>query len=62
VAPDAVYKALVHLFLLVHTTQSMPSFDHGSFDSGSLLALGSVLNPRSEPFEIRGVNDGRKKR
>ncbi|KAH7346963.1 hypothetical protein BKA66DRAFT_614464 [Pyrenochaeta sp. MPI-SDFR-AT-0127] len=35
----------------------MPSFDHSS-----LLPLGSVLNTRSLPFEIRGVYGGRKKR
>tara|TARA_R110002003_G_scaffold9_5_gene392 strand:- start:25449 stop:25853 length:405 start_codon:yes stop_codon:yes gene_type:complete len=55
-------KALVCLYLLTRTTFSMPSFDHGSFDEGSLLRLGGILYPRSEPFEIRGVYGGRKKR
>lgn len=35
----------------------MPSFDHGS-----LIPLGGVLQPRSFPLEIRGVYGGRKKR
>ena len=39
----------------------MPPFNHGSFDSGSILPLGGVLNVRSEPLEIRGVYGGRRK-
>jgi hypothetical protein len=61
-ASHSAYKTLVIFCLLARPTQSMPSFDHGSFDSASVLALGNVLNPRSEPFEIRGVYGGRKKR
>jgi hypothetical protein len=61
-APGAVLKSLCLLWLLAQTAFSMPSFDHGSFDDGSLLAFGSVLHPRSEPYEIRGVYGGRKKR
>lgn len=61
-ASDSTYKTLLIFCLLARPSHSMPSFDHGSFDSASVLALGSVLNPRSEPFEIRGVYGGRKKR
>jgi len=62
-APDIVLKALVCLGLLAGTTVSMPSFDQGSFDSGSILPLGGILNARSDgPFEVRGVYGGRKKR
>jgi hypothetical protein len=57
-----MFKALVCISLLASPTFSMPSFDHGSFEGAALLALGSVLKPRAEPFEIRGVYGGRKKR
>jgi hypothetical protein len=61
-ASSSVFKVLTCLSLLIGTALSIPSFDHGSFDDGSFLALGSFLHPRSEPFEIRGVYGGRKKR
>jgi hypothetical protein len=61
-AADTLLKALAMVCLLVGTTLSMPSFDSGSFDDGSLLNLNGILTPRSEPFEIRGVYGGRKKR
>jgi hypothetical protein len=61
-AASSVFKVLTCLCLLTRTALSIPSFDHGSFDDGSFLALGSFLHPRSETFEIRGVYDGRKKR
>jgi hypothetical protein len=57
-----VLRALGLLASLLHAISAMPSFDHGSFNDGSLLTFGSILHPRSEPFEIRGVYGGRKKR
>ncbi|KAH5220169.1 hypothetical protein HBI25_187400 [Parastagonospora nodorum] len=50
-------RLLAPLLLLTYVCHAMPSFDHGS-----LSPLGSVLNPRSFPIEIRGVYGGRKKR
>lgn len=61
-ASDTKSKALVSLCLFMGSTISMPSFDHGSFDSGSILPLGGMLNTRPQPLEIRGVYGGRKKR
>jgi hypothetical protein len=60
--PVAALRALGVLGLLIHTISSMPSFDNDSFKDGSLLTFGSVLHSRAEPYEIRGVHGGRKKR
>jgi hypothetical protein len=61
-ATNALLRALTCLCLLTGTTLSMPSFDHGSFDDGSLLRLGGSLTPSTGPIEIRGVYGGQKKR
>jgi hypothetical protein len=56
------FKTICCSYLCIGVALSMPSFDHGSLHDGSLLTFGEVLTPRAGPFEIRGVQGGRKKR
>lgn len=61
-AAITILKPMACLYLLIGIALSIPSFDHGSFDDGSLLPIRGAFMPRAAPFEIRGVQGGRKKR
>jgi hypothetical protein len=60
--PKVFLKALVWAPLFGGISLAMPSSNDNGLDLRAILPMNGMLNPRSEPLEIRGVYGGKKKR